>query len=187
MARTDPQVGAARADVLAARDEVIAAREALRRELTGLEASARDAVDLKAKVKRSPEKAVAVAGGIGFVLLGGPKKLLGGAKRAVFGRGKPYPSALLPEEVDRVVRSLGSDGAKVQGVLEREFAAYLKEKRKSDKPWWRGALVGSILLPLANAAAKDAVKRAAAGEPVLPWRPRRPDLAESPDRPDRGV
>jgi hypothetical protein len=55
----------------AARDRVIAARGDLETELIALEATFRDAIDIPAKIKRSPAKAAAVVGGAGFVVLGG--------------------------------------------------------------------------------------------------------------------
>ena len=59
----------------AARERVLVARAQLADELSVLEASARSAVDIPAKVKASPAKAAAVAGTAGFVVLGGPKRV----------------------------------------------------------------------------------------------------------------
>ena len=56
----------------AARDRVLAARAALGEELEILEASARAAVDIPAKIRRSPAKAAAVAGGDGVPRAGRP-------------------------------------------------------------------------------------------------------------------
>ena len=71
----------------AARDRVLAARASLGEELEVLEASARAAVDVPAKIRRSPAKAAAIAGGTAFVVLGGPRRVLrrgqaGGLRRA---------------------------------------------------------------------------------------------------------
>ena len=71
-------------DTDAARDRVLAARAALDGEFDRLEASARDAVDIPAKIRRSPAKAAAVAGGVGFLALKGPQRLFGAAKRAKY-------------------------------------------------------------------------------------------------------
>ncbi len=109
-----------------ARAQVLAAREALDEELVRLEASARAAVDIPAKIKRSPVKAAGLAAGAGFVVLGGPKKLFRRAKGAVRGPEEPLPPAMLPKDIDAALRVLGTDGEKVRGVLEREFAAYLE-------------------------------------------------------------
>ena len=60
----------------AARDRVLAARAALGEELEALEASARTAIDVPAKIKRSPAKAAALAGGTAFLVLGGPRRVV---------------------------------------------------------------------------------------------------------------
>ena len=111
----------------AARDRVLAARAALGEELETLEASARAAVDIPAKIKRSPAKAAAVAGGAAFLVLGGPKRVFRAGKRAVTGEPEPLPPSMLPEEIDKSLRALGDDGEKVRGALERDFAAYAKQ------------------------------------------------------------
>ena len=49
----------------AARDRVLAARRDLSEQLELLEASGRAAIDIPAKIRRSPAKAAAVAGGSG--------------------------------------------------------------------------------------------------------------------------
>jgi hypothetical protein len=134
----------------AARDRVLAARAALGDELEALEASARDAVDIPAKVRRSPAKAAAIAGGAGFVVLGGPRRLFGKARRAVFGPTAELPKQMLPKEIEKTLRKLGDDGDKVRGALERDFAAYAREAEKD-----RG--VGA----LATAAARPLVLRGA--------------------------
>jgi len=114
----------------AARDRVLAARAALGDELEALEASARAAVDIPAKLRRSPAKAAAIAGSAGFVVLGGPRRLLGAARRAVFGPTAGLPKQMLPDEIEKTLRKLGDDGDKVRGALERDFAAYAREAEK---------------------------------------------------------
>jgi hypothetical protein len=155
MAQADPAVEAARREVVAARGE-------LGGDIDALKASARHALDLKERAKESPAKVAAVAGGAGFVLLGGPGRILRGMKRAIGGTPAPYPSKMLPEEIDRVVSRLGDDGEKVRGVLEREFASYLAEKKRADRRFWRNAIVGSLVAPAARAALTSAVRRAVA-------------------------
>jgi hypothetical protein len=136
----DPSAAAALV-VLAARPEVLAARAAVRAsladfdaELDRLEAAARSAVDVKAKVKRNPGRTAGVAAGVGFVALGGPGRVIRGARRAVFGKPDPLPKAMLPDEIEKALKSLGPDGAKVRGALERDFASYVAKteaKRRS--------------------------------------------------------
>jgi hypothetical protein len=118
----------ARPEVLAARAEVLASLGKLDEELVRLEASARAAVDIKAKVKRSPAKAAGAAAGTAFLVVGGPRRVLRRTRNAIFGAPNPLPPSMLPKDVDKALSSLGTDGDKVRGAIEREFAAYLQEK-----------------------------------------------------------
>jgi hypothetical protein len=85
----------------AARDRVLAARASLGEELETLEASARSAIDIPAKIKRSPAKAAAVVGGTAFLALGGPRRVFRAGKRAVTGEPEPLPPSMLPKEIDK--------------------------------------------------------------------------------------
>ncbi|HEX8958944.1 MAG TPA: hypothetical protein VF770_03900 [Solirubrobacterales bacterium] len=135
-----------RAEVLAARAEVVAARGRLDEELLRLEASARAAMDVKAKVKRNPVKAAGAAAGAGFVLVGGPKRVLRGARNAIFGKPDPLPKSMLPKEIDDSLRKLGDDGERVRGTIERDFARYLDEKAPERKQRDLVGVVGGLLL-----------------------------------------
>jgi hypothetical protein len=115
----------------AARERVLVARAQLGDELTVLEASARAAIDIPAKVKASPAKAAAVAGSAGFLVLGGPRRVLGGVRRAIKGPKAPLPKRMLPDEIEKTLSHLGSDGDAVRGVLERDFADYAKKAARS--------------------------------------------------------
>lgn len=111
----------------AARAEVLASRGELGVELDGLRVATREAVDIPAKVRRSPGKSAVMAGGAAFFLLGGPRRVVGGVRHRVFGRPDPLPPSMLPDEVERALRELGTDGDRVRGRLEREFARYLED------------------------------------------------------------
>jgi hypothetical protein len=145
------------AETDAARDRVLAARAALGDELDALEASARAAVDIPAKVRRSPAKAAAVAGGAGFLVLGGPGRLFRRARRAVFGPTAGLPKRMLPDEIEKTLRQLGDDGDKVRGALERDFAEYAKQAARENPP---------VTAMLATSIAKPLIRRGirAAGE-----------------------
>jgi hypothetical protein len=123
---------AAEAD--AARERVLAARAELATEVERLQASARAAVDIPARIKRSPARAAAVVGGVGFVALGGPRRLFRRAKSAIVGPDQPLPESMLPEEVEKALKRLGTDGDRIRGVLERDFAAYVKTAEKRRGP-----------------------------------------------------
>jgi hypothetical protein len=163
---TDVSIAARPADPAAgaALDEVVAARSALGDELVRLEATARAAVDVRAKVRRNTGKTAAAAAGTAFVVLGGPRKVFRAVKRRVVGAPEPLPPSLLPEQVEKAVRGLGDDGAKVRGALEREFAAFLDTNRKSESPLLRRVvLAGGV--PLASQVGRAIVKRLLTGSP----------------------
>jgi hypothetical protein len=137
----------------AARDRVLAARSELAEQIELLEASARAAVDIPAKIRRSPAKAAGLIGGVAFLALKGPQRLFRFAREQVRGEPEPLPKRLLPDEVEKTLRKLGDDGEKVRGALERDFAAYAKKSAKDRQA------VGSVLLmalgrPLATRAAR---------------------------------
>ena len=117
---------AARTD--AARAEVLAARQDFAAEFERLGPATREAVDIPAKIRRAPVQSAAMAGGAAFLLLGGPRRVASRAKRAIFGAPAPLPSSMLPDEVEKAIRALGSDGDQVRGSLERSFAAYLDKQ-----------------------------------------------------------
>jgi hypothetical protein len=140
----------------AARDRVLAARAALGEELEVLEASVRAAVDVPAKIRRSPAKAAAVVGSVGFVALRGPQRLFRAGKRAVRGAPPPLPPSLLPDEIEKTLRKLGKDGDKIRGTLERDFAAYAKEK--SSRQAVGALVVASVARPLLARVTKGAAE-----------------------------
>ena len=117
----------------AAHAAVVAARADFEDEVDRLEAAGRAAVDIPSKVKSNPAKAAGVAAGGAFLALGGPKRLFRRAKRAVTGKDEDLPSEMLPKEVEKTLRKLGTDGKAVRNTLEREFAKYLDERQKVRK------------------------------------------------------
>jgi hypothetical protein len=116
-----------------ARAQVLTARALVDEELVRLEASARAAVDIKAKVRRNPVKAAGLAAGAGFLVVGGPRRVLRGTRNAIFGRPAPLPESMLPKEIDASLKKLGTDGERVRGLVEREFATYLRNTEPERK------------------------------------------------------
>jgi hypothetical protein len=146
----------------AARAEVVARRQLLLDEVVRLEAAGRSAIDIPAKVRRSPGKMVALAAGTAFFVLGGPRKTVNAVRRAVLGPKADLPKSMLPEQVDKALRALGDDGDRIRGLLEREFVGYL-EKNKPDRDArdLRGTvseLGGNVLRPVTAAAGKRLAK-----------------------------
>ena len=149
----------------AALAQVVAARADLAEEVDRLEAAGRAAVDIPAKIRRSPAKAAGVAGGAAFVALGGPRRLFRRARRVVTGRDEPtLPKSMLPKEVDNALKKLGTDGDKVRGTIEREFARYLddraKERKKEGIVAAGVALATNALRPVTIRAGRQLVERA---------------------------
>jgi hypothetical protein len=110
-------------------------------------------VDIPAKIKRSPAKAAAVAGGLGFLALKGPQRLFGLGKRAIRGKDADLPESMLPAEIEKSLRKLGKDGDKVRGTLERDFAAYAQQANKQ-RHQRRNLILLAVAQPLATRAAK---------------------------------
>lgn len=148
----------------AARDRVLAARADFGEQLQILEASGRAAIDIPAKIRRNPARAAAVAGGVGFLVLRGPQRMIRGTRHAIFGKPAPMPKTLLPEEVDKTLRSLGEDGEKVRSVLERDFALYAKQANKQ-RLSLKTILTVAVARPLVLAVSKRAVGALFAPEP----------------------
>jgi hypothetical protein len=132
-----------------------------------METATREAVDIPAKIRRAPAKSAALAGGAAFVVLGGPRRIVRRLRRAVGGEPAPLPSEMLPKEVDKAIRSLGSDGEKVRGALERSFANYLAKNGKYTDRSVRGATEEALATAIRTAGrgiGLQVVKRALTGE-----------------------
>jgi hypothetical protein len=140
----------------AARERVLAARSDVALEIERLEASARAAVDVPAKVRRNPVRTAAIVGGAGFVALGGPRRLFRRAKAAIVGPDAPLPEQMLPEEIEKALKRLGTDGARVRGTLERDFADYVKAAHKRRRPDIGRTLYYSLTVPLLRLGVKAA-------------------------------
>jgi hypothetical protein len=130
----------------AALAQVVAARAELDDQVDRLEAAGRAAVDVPAKIKANPAKAAGIAAGGAFLAVGGPKRLFRRAKRAITGQEEELPSELLPKEVEKTLKKLGTDGKAVRGTLEREFARYLDDRAKERKK--EGVVAGVTALAL---------------------------------------
>ena len=109
-------------------------------------------MDIPAKIRRSPAKAAAIAGGAAFLLL---KAAAGVRPGPTADRGKaaPLPSRMLPEEIDKSLRRLGSDGDKVRGTLERDFADYVA-KAAADRRRVRRIVLLTVAQPILTQLAR---------------------------------
>lgn len=145
----------------AARDRVLAARERLDEEIQLLEASGRAAIDIPARIRRSPGKAAAVAGGTAFLVAKGPQRVFGAVRRKVRGKDADLPKRMLPDEIEKTLRKLGDDGERVRGTIERDFADYVKGAQTERKGFiaLATAAIARPLLTRGLKAATDAAMR----------------------------
>jgi hypothetical protein len=127
-------------------------------EVDRLEAAGRSAIDIPAKIRKSPAKTAALVASAAFLVLGGPKRSLRAVRRAIFGPKVDLPKSMLPEQIDKTLRALGDDGDRVRGVLEREFADYMEKSRPvREARDLRGTIAelgGNILRPATTQAGK---------------------------------
>ncbi len=90
---------------------------------------------MPAKIRRNPVKTAALVGGAGFLIAGGPRRVM----RAAIGRVRPPKPdlhvGLLPPEIERVLRDAGvADDPEIRRALDDDFAEYLKSKGRYDVP-----------------------------------------------------
>ena len=147
----------------AALEALVAARADLETEVDRLEAAGRAAVDVPAKVRANPAKAAGVAAGGAFLAVGGPKRVFRRAKRAITGKEEELPSELLPKDIEKALKGMGTDGRKVRGTLERDFAKYLEDRKKERAK--EGVVAGvtgllvTALRPIATKGGKQLAER----------------------------
>jgi hypothetical protein len=145
----------------AARAEVLASRQVLLEEVGKLEAAGKSAVDFPAKIRRSPGKTAALAAGTAFIVLGGPKKTYRAIRRAVLRPKADLPKSMLPAQIDKALRSLGDDGDRVRGLIEREFAEYLEKSKPTREARDLGGTISELGGNLLRPATAQAGKRLA--------------------------
>jgi hypothetical protein len=161
--------------IVAARKQVAVAQTAFQDDLDTLSEATRSAMDIPAKVRKSPVKSAALAGGAGFLLLGGPRRVMGAViSRVAPKRTRDPYEGLLPDEIEHVLRDSGAaDLPGVRAALARDFADYLKTKGKVEakRPTaadslWRtyDAVVG----PMGTVAARLLVERLFAADRKRP-------------------
>lgn len=151
-------------EVQAALAELQASREEVRRSLDDVTSATQSALDVPAKIRRNPVKAAALVGGAGFLLAGGPRRVM----RFAVGRirpGRPDPYAgLLPTQIEQILKDNGLAGdPDLRRALEQDFAEYLRSKGRYDpaptpaSTFWR--TFDKLSGPLGAAGARVLVQR----------------------------
>jgi hypothetical protein len=115
--------------VLDAMVELEAARSAAAESLDELASATQSALDVPAKIRRNPGKTVALAGGAGFLMFGGPRRVARFLANQVRPPVRDPHDGLLPDEIERVLRDTGvADDPEVRRALDEDFAEYLEKK-----------------------------------------------------------
>ncbi len=151
-------------DVVTALEDLQTAREGFQRSLDELTSATQSALDVPSKIRKNPVKTAALVGGAGFMLAGGPRRVL----RFAVGRvrpGKPARSpGLLPPEIERVLKDAGlAKDPDLRRALDDDFAEYLKSKGRYDPrvtgatTFWR--TFDRVAGPLGTASARVLVER----------------------------
>lgn len=151
-------------EVRAAMAQVDAARGALAASLDDLSSATQSALDVPAKIRRNPVKTAALVGGTGFLLVGGPRRVVRFVGRRILPR-RPDPYAgILPPEIEKVLKDSGvAKDPEVRRALDKDFAEYLKSKGKyAPEPnaaasFWR--TFDRVVGPLGTAGARVMVQR----------------------------
>ena len=176
-------------DIARAHLELLAARKGLGTELDGLTTSTKAALDIPAKVRGNPLRSAALAGGAGFLILGGPKRVLRFVGRALPSRRRDPYEGLLPTDVEKILRDTGlARDPRVREALDRDFADYLQRKGKLEpQPNARASLwrtYDSLVGPLGTVGARMLVERLFAADQASKGVPaaKRPGAAGGPPR-----
>jgi hypothetical protein len=165
-----------------ARQQVVDARAALLAEVDELGAATRSALDIPAKIRKNPVKFAAGAGGLTFLVVGGPQRTARRVVRTLRGGRTRPPKSVLPDEIERLVTDLGGDGEQIRARLDREFADYLAAQKRAGRlrngaanSFWRGANVFTTVFA-ARVAGAAAQRLFAAGRGSYPEVPSDEDL-----------
>ena len=110
-------------------DEVEAARAEFEASFDDLDDASQSALDIPAKVRRNPVRTVALVSGAGFMLLGGPRKLVRLVASQIGSDGHGPNHGILPDDVEKVLKDAGvAKDPTVRRALEDDFADYLRKK-----------------------------------------------------------
>jgi hypothetical protein len=168
LAADDPP-GPMTPEVAVAHAELVAARQQLGLALDELTSATQSALDVPAKIRRNPMKTAAIAGGAGFLLLGGPRRALRFALSRVRPPARDPYAGLLPDEIEAVLRDSGlAADPEVRRALEADFAEYLRRKGRTEPTptasasFWR--TFDRVAGPLGSVGARLLVERLMAAD-----------------------
>jgi len=151
-------------EVREAMAELEAARDGMAQSLDQLTSATQSALDVPAKIKRNPVKTAALVGGTGFLLVGGPRRVVRMVGRRIFPRRPDPYGGILPPEIEKVLKDTRvAKDPEVRRALNKDFAEYLKNKGKyqpepsATTSFWR--TFDRVAGPLGTAGARVMVQR----------------------------
>lgn len=129
------------------RVELAAQRAQTRATADRLEAATRRALDLKARIRENPARAVAAVAGIGFLLVGGPRRTVRQIRRVVRGSSDGERAyAALPGSLRALVDASAPGSGKDREEARRQLALAFSAWREDPKNRKRGARLASETL-----------------------------------------
>ena len=151
-------------EVARAMAELEAARSGAGDSLDQLTGATRSALDVPAKIRRNPLKTAALVGGAGFLLAGGPRRVIRFATGSSRVPRASRHAGLLPPEIEMVLKDSGlASDPEVRRALDDDFAEYLRRKGKvgpepsASTAFWR--TFDRVAGPLGTAGARIMVQR----------------------------
>jgi hypothetical protein len=152
-------------EVRAAMAELEASRARLAGSLDELTEAAQSALDIPAKIRRNPAKTAALVGGTGFLLAGGPRRVVRFVGKRIRRQLPDKHDGLLPPEIEKVLKDSGVAGdPDVRRALNKDFAEYLRRKGKTAateptaaRSFWR--TFDRVAGPLGTAGARLMIQR----------------------------
>lgn len=130
------------------RVELEAQRARVRATADRLEAATRHALDLPARVREHPVQTAAVAAGLAFLVLGGPRRVVRQVRQAVRGPDAERAYAALPGSLRALVDSTAPGRGDARDEARRQLALALHAWREDPKNRRKAArLAGEALAP----------------------------------------
>lgn len=115
------------------RVELEAQRARVRATAQRLEAATRHALDLQARIRENPIQTAAIAGGLAFLLLGGPRRVIRKVRQTVRGSDAERAYAALPGSLRALIDSAAPGRGDARDEARRQLALALHAWREDPK------------------------------------------------------
>ncbi|MGH2488891.1 MAG: hypothetical protein ACRDFR_04680 [Candidatus Limnocylindria bacterium] len=128
------------------RVELEAQRARVRATAERLELASRHALDLPARIRENPIQTAAIVGGLAFLLLGGPRRVLRQARQTARGSDAERAYAALPSSLRAVIDAAAPGHGDAREEARRQLALALHAWREDPKNRRRAARLASEAL-----------------------------------------